>query len=106
MDYWKDCISEAFEDAGIVATPDQLDTVTSWAEGAHDNYGLATGDDVASANHSAQKDDEIRGLKTELRNELNKETCETCGGTGNLTTYGGTFQSTSSCYKCHGQGRH
>lgn len=43
MDYWRKCIEEAFEDAGIKATKTQLDTVTSWIDGAHENYGLATG---------------------------------------------------------------
>ena len=42
-DYWGECIAEAFEDAGITATKEQIDTVTSWVEGAHDNYGMATG---------------------------------------------------------------
>ena len=45
MDYWNECIEEAFEDAGITATKDQVDTVASWVEGAHDNYGMAYGHD-------------------------------------------------------------
>ena len=58
MDYWKECIEEAFEDAGITATQDQIDTVISWAEGAHENYGQATGNDVTSANlHAANERD-------------------------------------------------
>ena len=43
MDYWKECIAEACEDAGVKMTDEQLDTVTSWVEGAHENYGMATG---------------------------------------------------------------
>lgn len=43
MDYWKECIAEALEDAGIIATDEQIDTITSWVDGAHENYGLATG---------------------------------------------------------------
>lgn len=46
MDYWKQCIFEAFEDSGITATDEQVDTVATWAEGAHDNYGMANGHDV------------------------------------------------------------
>jgi len=45
MDYWKECISEAFEDAGIEATEEQINTVTLWVDGAHENFGLATGRD-------------------------------------------------------------
>jgi len=43
MDYWNECIAEAMEDAGIVATQEQIDKVAAWAEGAHENYGMAMG---------------------------------------------------------------
>ena len=43
MDYWKECIAEAFCEAGITATEEQLNLVVGWVEGAHENYGLATG---------------------------------------------------------------
>ena len=43
MNYWKECITEALEEAGINATDAQIDTVTEWVEGAHENHGLATG---------------------------------------------------------------
>jgi hypothetical protein len=45
MDYWEECITEAFDDAGIEATKEQIDTVTSWVDGAHENYGMAFGHD-------------------------------------------------------------
>jgi len=45
MEYWEECISESFEDAGIVATEEQINIVASWIEGAHDNYGMAHGHD-------------------------------------------------------------
>ena len=45
MEYWEECIAEAFEDAKIVATEEQIKTVAFWVEGAHDNHGLATGRD-------------------------------------------------------------
>ena len=44
MDYWKECIEEAFEDAGIIATKEQTDTVISWVDGAHENYSMFTGE--------------------------------------------------------------
>jgi hypothetical protein len=46
MDYWTECISEALEDAGIVATEEQIETIVSWVEGAHENYGMAHGYDA------------------------------------------------------------
>ena len=45
MDYWQECISEAFEDAGLTASKEQIDTVASWVDGAHENYGMACGHD-------------------------------------------------------------
>lgn len=45
MDYWKECIKEAFEESKINATEEQIDNVTGWVEGAHDNYSMAHGHD-------------------------------------------------------------
>ena len=45
MDYWTECIQEAFEDAGIVATREQVDIVAGVVEGGHENYGMAFGHD-------------------------------------------------------------
>lgn len=45
MDYWKECIEEALDDAGITATKEQIETIVGWVEGAHDNYGMAHGHD-------------------------------------------------------------
>ena len=43
MNYWKECIEEAFCEVGIEATNEQLNLVVEWVEGAHENYGMATG---------------------------------------------------------------
>lgn len=43
MEYWKVCIEEALCDAGISATEEQIKTVAYWVDGAHENYGTATG---------------------------------------------------------------
>ena len=45
MDYWEECVAEAFEDAGIEATKEQMATVAEWIAGAHENYGMAFGHD-------------------------------------------------------------
>lgn len=66
MDYWAETIAEAFEDAGITATEDQIQTVAGWAEGAHENYGMAHGYD-AIPNHEST---EIARLKKAHENEL------------------------------------
>ena len=43
MNYWEECIKEAFEDADITATDEQVNNVIGWVEGSFENYGLATG---------------------------------------------------------------
>jgi len=63
MDYWKECISEAFDDAGIVATEDQIETVASWVDGAHENYGMATGSDCIPNPMTS----EVEELKARIR---------------------------------------
>lgn len=45
MDYWKECIETAFDEAGITATEEQKKSVIETVEGAHENYGMAFGHD-------------------------------------------------------------
>lgn len=101
MDYWKECISEAFEDAGIKATKEQIDTVASWVEGAHDNHSMSHGYDVISN----PLEDENKELKRKLYIERDKRVCKECRGSGELVTYGPCHSASSSCYKCNGEGK-
>lgn len=101
MDYWKVCISEAFEDAGITATDEQISTVASWVEGAHDNYGMARGYN----NISDPRDSENERLKRELEKERDKITCPDCNGSGRIVTHGPVHSSNMHCSKCNGEGR-
>ena len=45
-DYWSECISEALDDAGVLASPKQIDIIAGWVEGAHENHGTETGRDM------------------------------------------------------------
>lgn len=45
-DYWNDCISEALNDVGLEATPEQVDAIAGFVEVSHDNYGMAYGHDA------------------------------------------------------------
>lgn len=101
MNYWEECISEAFEDAGITATKQQVDTVASWVEGAHDNYGMAHGHDCIPSYSSIERDQ----LAEELKKEKSKITCPECSGSGSITTQGPYHSATSDCSKCRGEGR-
>jgi len=101
MDYWKECIIEAFEDAGILATPKQIDIVISWVEGAHENYGMAHGHD-AIPNPLAL---ENKQLKHELKKERGKVICSECGGKGRIIASGPYHFSDSECWECGGEGK-
>lgn len=102
MDYWTECISEAFEDAGISATKEQIKTVVEWVEGAHENYGMAHGHDAIPNPLELENDN----LKRELRKEQDKVICEECKGKGRIITAGPYHSSDSACWKCRGEGRH
>lgn len=40
--YWTECISEAFEESGIIATQRQIEKVVARVEGAHEDWELRT----------------------------------------------------------------
>lgn len=104
MSYWQDCVSEAFEDAKIVASKEQIDTVVSWVEGAHDNYGTAHGHDCIP-NPLCEENDRLKSL---LKKEREKVACKECHGRGSITESFGSSgrSSTSTCWKCNGEGKH
>lgn len=101
MDYWKECITEAFEDAGIDATEDQIGTVAFWVEGAHDNYSMAHGHDYIPNPLVSENED----LKRELKKERDKVFCKECNGKGRIFQQGPYHSSDSECGKCRGEGR-
>ncbi len=101
MDYWEECIAGAFEEAGISATKEQIEMVVSWVDGAHENYGMAFGHDCIPSPIALEN----KELKKELKKERDKISCDECKGVGYTVSYGGTFQSTSQCTKCRGEGK-
>lgn len=105
-DYWRDCIAEAFEESKIEATAEQIDNVAAWAESAHENYRMATGDDVADANLSASREREKGDLLKALHREQDKVTCRKCKGRGHFVEHYGSRSSEIECWECHGAGRH
>jgi len=51
VNYWIECISEAMDEAGVTKlTDEQIETIADFVRGAHENYGLATGVDIADSN--------------------------------------------------------
>ena len=101
MDYWHECITEAFDDAGITATEEQVQVVCSWVQGAHENYGMAHGHDCIT---NPLVEQNVK-LAKELNEERAKRTCPVCNGRGRLVIQGPCHSSESECYKCKGEGR-
>ena len=100
MDYWGECIEEAFDDAGISATKEQIQNVAGWVESAHENYGMAHGYDCISSYTSIEN----KQLKAELQREREKTICTDCKGSGREITYGPIHSAESDCFKCRGNG--
>ena len=101
MNYWQECVKEAFDDAEITATEWQIFCVVSWVLGAHENHGTATGNECIP-NPLVER---INDLERELRQERDLSACPVCKGKGWLVSYGPVHSSESDCYKCHGRGK-
>ena len=101
MDYWVECISEAFDDVGIVATEEQIKTVASWVDGAHDNYGQAHGYDCIPSPVSLENEQ----LKADLKKERDKRGCPECNGSGVNVSHGPAHSAITQCWKCRGEGK-
>lgn len=105
MDYWKETIESTFDEAGLTATPGQIELVAGAVEVSHENYGMAHGHDVASANLSAERNAEIERLRRELCEEREKRTCTDCNGRGYVRHDGPVHSAESACFTCKGAGR-
>lgn len=105
-DYWKECIGEAMEAAGISATDVQIEEVVGWVEGAHENYGTAHGHDCIPNPAVSQAEDELRALKRE--NEKHEDwvrstkPCKPCTTSGIVLDGWGRDMT---CPNCNGKGR-
>ncbi|MEZ0208838.1 MAG: hypothetical protein ACAH17_01520 [Candidatus Paceibacterota bacterium] len=98
---WETTIKEAFEDANIQATSEQLDTVISWVVGMHENYGTYSGcEHIPNPLYT-----ELDELKKQLKIERSKIQCRNCGGQGRIITQGPYHSGDSECWKCRGEGR-
>lgn len=106
MNYWEECISEALDDIGLSITDDQIKTISSFVEAAHDNYGMAHGHDIISSNYESEAQIELRKIKHEQELtrqwELSTEPCKSCTTTGIVKDGWGRD---TVCMSCNGKGR-
>jgi len=66
MGYWLECISEAFDDAKITATKDQIKIVSEVVQGGSENYGLYKSADCIPNPLEA----EIKELKAQHKEDM------------------------------------
>jgi len=100
MDYWKECIQEALNECGLIATNEQISAMAKFIENSHENYSTAMGHDCIPNPLSTENNQ----LKQKLEREKNKKHCRKCNGTGSITTNFGVRSSTSRCHLCDGVG--
>lgn len=55
MNYWRECILEAFDEAGIVATEQQVDVVAEIVSSSHEVY-----DEILGCGHVEKSFDEFK----------------------------------------------
>lgn len=102
MEYWKESLASSFEEHGISATEQQIEAVAKDIQISQECVSLAFHTPLGESSLSI----ELRKLQDKLRAEKEKVTCKECNGNGILTCYGPVHSSTSSCWKCRGEGRH
>ncbi len=107
MDYWNECITEALEDSNLSATQEQIDNIVNWVEGAHENFGLATGQEVANKNHISDEAKELKELKANIEKEriykVSTKPCPVCHTAGSINVGRSTIPV--DCDRCNGKGR-
>ena len=73
MDYWREAIEAAFEEADIEAMGWQIELVAGFVEVSHENYGMYRGYDVRQSPVPDERDRKIESLErqvAELENDV------------------------------------
>jgi hypothetical protein len=106
MDYWKECILYALDEAGITATDEQVETIAGCVEDAHDNYGMAHGYDSIPCPVESQAKRELEAMKREKEKYeqwvLSTNPCKYCITSGWRKDGWGRDMT---CDWCNGKGR-
>ena len=102
-DYWNICIEEAFSEADIQASDQQIKTVVGAVDAGHEMYGEST---RPRNTGPSDMEREIKSLKKKLEKELAKKVCTVCGGDGYIPWESIAHCGKDECHRCHGQGRY
>lgn len=106
MEYWVECISEALSESNIEASVEQIKAIAEFVEGAHENYGMATGNDVADSNFISDDARKLSDLESEIdarnRWEQSTDPCKQCNTSGIVLD---GWSRDVKCRACNGSGR-
>ncbi len=100
--YWVDVVVDALGDANMSATKEQIDIIASWIDGAHDNYGMYSGEECIPNPLKLENERLVNALKK----EKDKIHCKMCNGVGRITSPGPYHSSNMECFKCNGEGKY
>lgn len=103
--YWLESLGQAADECDLVMTSEQLEFMAQACMHSHEMYSEYSGDNVASANFSAQAEQEKQKLIDELEKERNKTICRDCYGEGRIINQGPYHSSNSECWTCKGVGK-
>jgi hypothetical protein len=100
FNYWRECLSQSFDEHGITATPEQIAAIARDVEGASETTYLAS----PTPEHPAVR--EAQEATRALEHERALVFCIPCQGHGRIEEQVGPWWSNSDCWKCHGKGKH
>lgn len=106
FEYWKECISIAADECGLVITDKQLNELADSVQGGYENFDMAFGYDVASRNWESDESKELKRIKREQDNRriwvASTKPCRVCTTTGLVRDGWGRDMT---CPECNGEGR-
>ena len=98
-EYWQECISEAFEEAGLEATESQINSVARFVQDVSGTENMAFPPPCTKG--ETLEELEVKKLQADLERERNKKVCKACNGSG-WVPCGSSHNA--SCTSCDGTG--
>lgn len=106
MEYWKESLSAAAEECGVIMTDEQLNFMAEAMKGSYECYGLYSGHEAITHRVESHVKRELEELKRKLQQktdwENSTEPCKTCSTTGTIFAVWGRK---IDCPDCNGKGR-
>ena len=101
MDYWEECIEAACDEAGVIVTKEQIKSIATDVEVAHEQYGMAFGHDcipnplladVQRLEHEIKRREEkheaqLYGIKKGVAKRRKVDVSDVCIDDDGLVTY-------------------